>query len=247
MIRVIDLETTGFAPPAAPCEVAYCDVVSKTTDLAGDACDWHVPDQGWALLCNPGHPIPPETSAIHHIVDADVADRVPWPRALERALYYTSRDGNGQIVALASHNAKFERQWITDEIAPGTPWICTYKCALRLWPEAPAHSNGALRYWRRLEVDRDLADRSHRAGPDAYVTAHLLADMLAFVSIDKLIEWSAEPALLAKCHIGSWRGRKWSEIDEMSFFNWILARDFDEDVMHTARHYRDALLSERAS
>jgi hypothetical protein len=26
------------------------------------------------------------------------------------------------------------------------PWICTYKCALRVWPDLDGHSNQELRY-----------------------------------------------------------------------------------------------------
>jgi exodeoxyribonuclease X len=26
------------------------------------------------------------------------------------------------------------------------PWICSYKCALRVWPELDGHSNQELRY-----------------------------------------------------------------------------------------------------
>jgi len=35
-----------------------------------------------------------------------------------------------------------------------------------------------LRYWRNLVLDPALAMPPHRAGPDAYVTACLLAELL---------------------------------------------------------------------
>ena len=72
--------------------------------------------------------------------------------------------------------------------------MCTYKCALRLWPELPSHSNQVIRYERRPHVlDRALGLPAHRAGPDAYVTAHHLRDMLDLVGLEQLIAWSAEP------------------------------------------------------
>lgn len=243
-IRIIDLETTGFAPPDhAPCEVGFADLVSTRTDLAGAPAGWIVDDYV-ASLCHPGRLIPPESSAIHHIVDADVTRAIPWLDVLWQYL----PPGVSGADLFAAHNAAFERQWVTDELTGGKPWICTYKCALRLWPEAPAHSNQALRYWLGLDVLRHIADNAHRAGPDAMVTAHMLRRMLETpgVTFDQLVAWTAEPALLVKCHIGSWRGTRWADIDDASFLRWILARDFSEDVLHTARHHLERIHREDA-
>ncbi|KAA2237720.1 exonuclease domain-containing protein [Salinarimonas soli] len=239
LIRIVDLETTGFTPPeAAVVEVGWCDLVATGTNLLDEPAGWEIgrPD---GVLVNPGRPIPPETSAIHHIIDEDVRDAASWSEAVSLLRQPPSAV---PIAVFAAHNAKFERQWLTDDVMGGLPFICTYKAALRLWPDAPVHSNQGLRYWRNpAGIDRLQAMVTHRAGPDAYVTAFLLRELLAEASIEQLVTWSTEPALLAKCHIGSWRGRRWSEIDEVSFLNWILNRDFDEDVMHTARFYRDKL------
>jgi len=236
IVRVFDLETTGFTPPEhSPCEIAYCDLTSGHPDLAGEPADWQV-EEGGFWLCNPGRPIPPETSAIHHIIDEDVAGRMLWLEILD----YILGPYVNTPIAYAAHNAKFERQWITDELTAGpdgkpAPWICTYKCALRLWPDAPGHSNQALRYWRKPQgLDRTIADRAHRAYPDAYVTAFLLRDMLELTTIEQLIEWSNQPALLTKIPFGDLRGQPWSEADE-GLLHWILRKDFNEDVHFTAR------------
>jgi exodeoxyribonuclease X len=230
-IRIFDLETTGFTPPDhAPCEVAYCDLVTRQTDLIDRPTGWRVAG-GHGYLCNPGRPIPPETSAIHHIVDEDVADLPLWLEILD----HTAGDHNCGAIAYAAHNGKFERQWITDEMTSGKPWICTYKCALRLWPEAPSHSNQGLRYWRKPSgIDRAEANVAHRAYPDAYVTAHLLRNMLELASVEQLIDWSSQPALLAKIPFGDLRGQPWSAADA-SLLRWVLRKDFSEDVHFTAR------------
>lgn len=230
LIRVIDLETTGFTPPAAGvCEVAYTDLIACGADLAGALADWSVRDAFTAWLTHPGHPIPPETSAIHHIVDEDVAKAASFAMTVSKLF-----ESDGQvIVAFAAHNAKFERQWIDDAITDGIPFVCTYKCAMRLWPDAPGHSNQALRYWLAPDgLDRAVADRAHRAGPDAYVTAFLLREMLKVATLDQLIEWSNKPVLQTKCFIGQNRGKRWSEVD-FSFLTWVAARDFGEDVLFT--------------
>jgi exodeoxyribonuclease X len=229
-IRVIDIETTGLEPPAAAiCEIGWCDVVSI------DGGPWVVHGPADAVLVNPGHPIPPEISAIHHIVDEDVADAV--------TLEFVAPDIYGPgltLDALCAHQAKFERAFITDEMTGGRPWVCTYKCALRLWPDAPSHSNQALRYWRRpAGLDRELAALSHRAGPDAYVTAHHLRDMLnGGALLEHMIKRSTQPALQVTCHIGKNNGKKWREVDT-GFLEWMLGKDFDEDALYTARFELD--------
>ena len=232
IIRVIDLETTGFtAPEHSPCEVAFCDLTTLRRDLAGAPTGWAIAE-GDAILCNPGRPIPAESSAIHHITDADVEDNMRWSAALEMV-----KSGPfWPINVFAAHNAKFEHQWITDDLTDGAPWICTYKCALRLWPDAPGHSNQTLRYWRNPKnLDRAIAEKTHRAYPDAYVTAHLLRDMLQETTLEQLIQWTSEPALLPKIRHGDLRGQPWSEADE-SLLYWFLRKDFDEDVKFTVRH-----------
>jgi exodeoxyribonuclease X len=231
IIRVFDLETTGFSPPAKVCEIGWHDLQAIGPDLA-DSIRWSIGSQRGSILVNPGIPIPPEVSAVHHIIDEDVTDCVSWEMACEG--FFPPKD---EVVCYAAHNIKMERQWITDELTGGRPWVCTYKGALRVWPEAPSHSNQALRYWRRpVGLSREFAAGAHRAGPDAYVTAHLLLDLLDHASLEQLIAWSTQPALLSRCHIGAWRGRSWSEVDS-GFIRWVLDRDFDEDVKFTCRRW----------
>lgn len=227
IIRVCDLETTGLAPPETPCEVGW-------VDLAGEGDMWSVVmPSAREMLCNPLRPIPPETSAIHHIVNEDVEGAPFWPVALAECA-----DKDGKMFRpdyLCAHNSRFEQLWFTDEITGGAKWICTFKCALRLWPDAPSHSNQALRYWLDpVGLDRAIASRSHRALPDAYVTAFLLREMLREATVEQLVAWTREPALLTKIAFGKHRGKRWAEVDA-GFLRWILTKDFDEDVLLTAR------------
>ncbi|HLH95048.1 MAG TPA: exonuclease domain-containing protein [Xanthobacteraceae bacterium] len=225
LIRVVDLETTGFPPDAEVIEVATVDVLRNS---GRSTVEYHAHRN---RLCRPSRVIPPVASAVHHIVDEDLigapsfADA--WPIFTSLALdRYTI-----PVAAWCAHSAKFERAFISDEMTGGAPWVCTWKCALRLWPDAPAHSNQALRYWLKPPgLIREYAELAHRALPDAYVTAHLLAAMLETVPLEQLIQWTSEPALLPRVPFGQHRGKRWSEVDD-GFLHWVLARDFDEDVM----------------
>lgn len=232
-VRVIDIETTGDASEGnAIVEIGWCDVVSSVSTEVDKPLDWTV-GLPHAVLVNPGRPIPPEISAIHHLIDEDLA-KAPSLSAIGPTIFGPEVVG---IDALAAHAAKFERFFITDEMTGGRKWICTYKCALRLWPDAPSHSNQALRYWRRpAGLDRELAALSHRAGPDAYVTAHHLRDMLnGGALLEHMIKRSTQPALQVTCHIGKFHGKKWRDVDT-GFLEWMIGKDFDEDALFTAEH-----------
>lgn len=215
IIRVIDFETTGFEPPVAKvCEVGVCDI-----HLEGLAI------QPWGSWLCGVDVMPPDVRAVHHISLADCAGK---PEFSEAVLYYDA-------TVIAAHNADFECRFIK----PTLPVICTYKAALRAWPDAPSHSNGALRYWLEdqglISPDHDLTQPSHRAGPDAYVTAHILvALMKAGNTCRDMIAWTKEPKLMPTCPIGKFRGKKWSEV-EAGFLDWMTRQaDMEHDLKWNA-------------
>ncbi|MBP0495157.1 DNA polymerase III subunit epsilon [Roseomonas indoligenes] len=202
-LRVIDLETTGdsFANGGVV-EIGWQDLAQ------GADGSWDLDGIPGSRLVRPDFPISAVTSAIHHIVEEDVAEARPWAEVAPDILR------GGHAVALAAHRAAFEQRWCTPALSGRARWICTWKCALRVWPDAPTHSNQGLRYWRSSAgLDRATGLPAHRAGPDAYVTAHHLRDMLALASVDRLLAWSAEPALLVRVPSGPLRGRRWDELD----------------------------------
>jgi len=226
-LRVLDVETTGTEATDHVIEIAAIDLIWKDGELPDV-------DGPFDRLCKPPVPIPAVASAVHHIIDADVAIAQPW--AVTWPLFI-----DDQVDAYVAHNCRFERQWFTDEITGGKPWICTYKCALRLWPDAPSHSNQALRYWLKLAgIDRGLA--AHRAAPDVIVTAKLLARMLwppageKVVTVEQMIKVSSIPAILPRLRFGKHSGKKFSEVPR-DYLEWIVGqKGMDEDVVFTARH-----------
>lgn len=200
--------------------------------------DWEVtPPQ--SRLCNPGRPITPETSAIHHLIDSDVAEAPNWKSVLGGLL----RLNPEKPLAYAAHGMNFEAKWLHPDWLGTTPLICVYKAALRLWKESPSHSNQVLRYWRKpTGLNRDLATPAHRAGPDAYVTALNLRDMLnGGCHYEEMAAWTKVPALTIRCRLGEYRkngeGTLWEEV-ETSFLRWILSKQsFDEDTVFTVKHH----------
>jgi exodeoxyribonuclease X len=222
VIRIVDVESTGTDPAVDRIvEIATVDLVIGPDSRArrGDM---------WSTLVNPGIPIPPTASAVHHITDDMVADA---PRLKE----VDTRVLAGKPIFLAAHNAKFDSGFVD---SCGIPWLCTYKAALRLWPDAPGYSNQCLRYWRKLKFADDVGP-THRALADAYVTAAILARMLAVAPIADLAAWSIEPPLLSKFGFGKHRGVPLIELPE-DYLQWIVGKsDLDADVKWNARHELD--------
>lgn len=215
IIRVIDFETTGMEPPEAEvCEVGYCDLVQIGKE-------W-VPEAPMSWLCGV-KAMPPEVRAVHHISLAECAGKEPF--SVENML----GSGASYVSAYAAHNAEFEARFLPFDM----PLICTYKAALRVWPHAPSHSNGTLRYWLEdqglIKLDHVKTQPAHRAGPDAYTTAHILLALFnAGATGKEMVAWTKEPRLLPTCPIGKFRGMPWAEV-EAGFLGWMLRQETMED------------------
>lgn len=221
-VRVIDLETAGGGLNDV-CEIGWQDVVRDTGG------PWRVDGERGALFVNPGHAISPDTMAIHHILDAQVAGAPFWKAVAPEVLRPP-----GAVLALAAHRASFEQRYCRASLTGGAHWVCTWKCALRLWPHLPRFSNQLLRYLRMPEgLVHELGLPAHRALPDAYVTAHHLRDMLNEAPLDQLLAWSREPGLLPRVPAGPSRGKAWRELasDDLRAF----AEERDVDVRFSAR------------
>lgn len=180
-LRVIDLETTGSLPDTA--EIIEFGAVDVVQTPGG----WHVETPHTQLL-RPLGPLTPETQAIHHLTASDFSanDPVATPEIL-RALIWAAP----QPDMLVAHHIAFEQHFLGLELTDSLPWLCTLKIAKRLWPDAPRHTNQVLRYWLNLDLAPDLAMPPHRAGPDAYVTAHILMRQLGLASLEDMRAWSA--------------------------------------------------------
>ncbi|MCE3289029.1 MAG: polymerase subunit epsilon [Caulobacter sp.] len=215
-LRVIDLETAGTLATDV-CEIGWQDVVQEADGR------WSVGEERGAAFVNPGRPISIATMAIHHIQDEAVAGAPFWKDAAPPVLRPP-----GGVLALAAHRAAFEQRYCTPALNGGAAWVCTWKCAMRLWPELQSFSNQMLRYQRRPEgLDHETGLPAHRAMPDAYVTAHHLRDMLNAVPLEQLLAWSAEPGLYPRVPRGPDRGRPWSALSVEALRTLTRERDLD--------------------
>lgn len=171
-------------------------------------------------------------------------------------------DGNGYtdhvvpIDVLVFHNAEFDRGFLPEWLRE-LPWVCTWRCALHLFPHAESHKNGSLWYELGLnhEMPPEAGNSSHRALFDALMTRDILEHMVELCLADPTIVGSEEdadrtpasclaylawlskqPVLLTKCRFGKHRDELWSDVPTR-YMEWLLGENFDEDTKHTCRHW----------
>lgn len=220
VLRILDLETTGVDPEAdAIIEIAAVQLGANCTVAAVQE-----------RLVDPRQPIPPESSAVHGLIDEDVAGKPLLRDVIE--LF----DGADAYIA---HNSKFEESFLTP-IWGSKVWIDTFRCALRVWPDAPRHNNEALRYWLGLVNPLGIPRaeiRPHRALSDCYVTGAIFGKLLEQASWAQLRDWSREPALFTRFSFGKHKGERFDAVPA-DYLDWIIRKsDLDDDVKFSARHW----------
>lgn len=149
---------------------------------------------------------------------------------------------------LVFHNAEYDRGFLPEYLRE-IPYICTWRCALHLVPNAESHSNGAL--WYELGLDHEMPPEAglmpHRALFDAIMTKDILEFFLSNTiydsrgeitrgipeALDTLARLTVTPVLLTKCRFGKHRDERWEDIPS-SYMEWVLREgSFDKDTVHT--------------
>jgi len=225
IVRIVDFETTSESPDSGVVIESGC-----WNYRVEDGEIWHHETCLWMA-----DSIPPDNRAIHHISLEMVQEGAYGSNYFDGDSFALAAEMDG-IDCWAAHNASFEVSFFT----PRQPMICTYKSALRAWPDLKSHSNGAVFYWLldegKIQPDMSLALPAHRAGPDAYATAWILKALFdTGLTGAQMVKWSKEPALLPRCPIGEHRGKPWPEVDG-GFIKWILGKpDMGADIRFCAQ------------
>jgi exodeoxyribonuclease X len=227
-IRIIDIETTGTDPANEMIvEIASVDLLRDGT----------ITNQ-MSTLVRPAIPVPPESSAVHHLIDADLAGA---PRLKDVLDQFKGAD------AYVAHNADFERSFLEDLLGDAL-WACTYKCALRIWPDLLSHSNQALRYrlgfTNPFGIDRHTLS-PHRALSDAIVTAALFGEVIKHATWPEIVRWSSEPPLLSVLRFGKHRGERFDAVP-IEYLRWIVEgpNELSNDVRWSAEYWLNRRLSD---
>ena len=232
----IDTETTGFDHET--------NSLVEIAAVEGNGDRIHT-------LIKPTTPISFGAMATHHITPAMVENAPSFEAVVDAYLRPTDiqeLEADELFPVLVMHNAEFDRAFLPPHLQE-LSFICTWRCAVALFPDAESHSNGSL--WYELGLDHEMPEEAgsmpHRALFDAIMTNDLVHYMIKYVAetnpnvgdpIDHLIWLTTQPILLKKCRFGKHRDKLWSEIPR-DYLQWCLRQDFDEDVKFTCRFWME--------
>jgi exodeoxyribonuclease X len=226
---VLDTETTGLDPKT-------CGVV----ELAAVAVDYDPVTRTFAevgefeTLVDPGHPIPPEASAVHHLVDADVRGAPDRGLAVSRVLdMFFSPD-----VRFVAHNSRFDKSHLPELV--DVNWLCTMKGAREYLPDGKS-GNQVLRYRLGLKPELPEGLFPHRALYDVRVTLEILKYLLLnHCTVEQLQAVTRQAQLLKTLPVGKHRDQKWSDVP-LSYLQWMNSKGgWDEDVAFTLKSELEA-------
>ena len=203
-----DLETTGREQHAAR-------IITAALVVEGDRSQ----DRQW--LVNPGIPIPPESTEVHGITDADVA-QAGMPAALAcdaiaRALEDHWREG----AIVVAYNAQYDFTVLVHELR-------RHGCEplnlgpvldpLVLWRALEKYRKGKKRLSDAVErFDVPLNAKEHDAGADALTAVHV---MRAVAELDGLLEITDVEAVMAQ-------QREWHRLWAEDFAAWFASKGND--------------------
>lgn len=229
LIRTVDVETSALMRVGDGAEV----IEAATTDLIliveGDQRAYRVGETHVERFgCS--REMKPEVVAVHHIRNEDIAG---LPLCTDDDLRRILTRGDEPEYA-AAHKADYERQWFTEAVCGDVRWLDTFLAAKHLYPGP--YGNQVLKYALGLgHLPHDRCMPPHAAGPDTFVTAHILGEMLK-VSTGRQIEaWSRAPEFHPTCPIGKHKGQSWTDIPH-DYLTWMLRqRDMEDSLKHAAR------------
>ncbi|NGX58654.1 MAG: DNA polymerase III PolC-type, partial [Chlamydiae bacterium] len=185
-----DTETTGISPIRDfIIEIAAFDPVDNRT---------------FDKLVNPGIPIPPEATAIHHISDEMVAEAPDFSVIGKEFIEFCGEDA----VLVAHNNDSFDLPFIRNEFSrndvemPEWKYVDTLKWARRYRPDLPRH---ALQFLR--EVYGFPSNNAHRALDDVIVLHQVFEAMAGDLSIEQIYTLLNVPRKMRHMPFGKHRGK----------------------------------------
>jgi len=173
---------------------------------------------------NPQRKICPAASAVHGIIDSDVAEAP----SLTGVLHPYGED-YFEDVFLIAHNARFDQGFLNK------CWniqgvFCTLRAAKKMYPGAPNHKLQTLRYYLELDVDREAA--AHSAEGDVLALLALLKRMLidSQQDLSTFVDLMSEPILFDVMPFGKYKGCALKSLPR-TYTTWLLnLPDLDEDL-----------------
>ncbi len=176
-----------------------------------------VNNRSFEQLINPGCPIPPDATAIHHITNEMVKDA---PRFAEVAPMFIEFCA-GESVLIAHNNDAFDLHFLKAEFSrsqipfPEWKFLDSLKWARRYRPDLPRHTLQFLR-----EIYNIPANNAHRALDDVIVLHRVFEQMTDDLPIDEAYALLNKPRKLQHMPFGKHQGQPLSQVPK-TYVKWL--------------------------
>ncbi|NGX42721.1 MAG: DNA polymerase III PolC-type [Chlamydiae bacterium] len=176
-----------------------------------------VNDRSFEELVNPGRPIPPEATAIHHITDEMVSKCSDFSEIGKKFVDFC----DGDVVLIAHNNDNFDLHFLRNEFKrndlamPSWRFLDSLKWARRYRPDLPRHSLQFLR-----EIYGIQANNAHRALDDVIVLYKVFCLMIDDLTIEEAITLLNTPRAITMMPFGKYQGKPLKEVPK-DYIQWL--------------------------
>lgn len=194
---------------------------------------------------NPGVPISTKASAIHDIVDNDIAGLPTFKDSKLGEMYMNLNTPENYMVA---HNAPFDLQAINNEgIDTKMQVIDTLRCCKHILADTICEEYNLqyLKYYLKLNEDvvpeslQQYAGKAHGAAADVVTLYLLFKRMVSKYGLSHLIELSNKTIIYNKMPFGKYKGELILKIvnENRGYANWALKNIEDKDIQASFKYY----------
>lgn len=166
---------------------------------------------------NPGIPIPPDATAIHHITDEMVAPAPSFAQIGAEFIDFCE----GDVVLIAHNNDSFDFHFLSNEfnrhslVMPPWKFLDSLKWARRYRPDLPRHTLQFLR-----EIYGITANNAHRALDDVIVLYQMFTALIDDLSMDEVYTLLNRPRTIQTMPFGKHQGQSLSQVPR-SYLQWL--------------------------
>lgn len=174
-------------------------------------------DLSFEMLINPGRPIPPDATAIHHISDEMVAGAPRFDVAAKEFIKFCE----GDVVLIAHNNDAFDYHFLKAEFGrvgitmPSWRFLDSLKWARRYRGDLPRHTLQFLR-----EVYNIPANNAHRALDDVIVLHKVFSHMTDDLHISEIYELLNRPRDIHHMPFGKHQGMPLMNLPK-DYLKWL--------------------------
>jgi DNA polymerase-3 subunit epsilon len=176
-----------------------------------------VNERSFVKLINPGFPIPPEASAIHHITDKMVADAPSFAEIIPEFVEFCE----GDSILIAHNNDAFDLLFLRAEFKrssipmPDWAFLDTLKWARKYRPDLPRHTLQFLR-----EVYGFPANNAHRALDDVIILYRVFSMMIDDLPFETVVNLLKAPLKFNSMPFGKHQGKPLDKVPK-DYVQWL--------------------------